>query len=47
MDLSTWSEDTAAIQHPDTPAGDLQTVAVTLTPTLRASPQLFVQVRAN
>ena len=47
MDLSTWSEDTAAIQHPDTPAGGLQTVAVTLTPTLRASPQLFVQVRAN
>ncbi|MCX6873874.1 MAG: Ig-like domain-containing protein [Verrucomicrobia bacterium] len=46
-DLTTWSVDTTAIQHPDTPAGDLQTVVVTITPTLLSSPKLFVQVRAN
>ena len=46
-DLTIWTEDTTAAQYPDTPVGDLQSVGVTLTPSLLSSPKLFIQVRAN
>ena len=47
-DLQTWSEDTGALQEttPDTPAPDIETVEVTLSPTLLDEARLFFRVRA-
>ncbi len=45
-DLSNWTRDEGAIQSPATPVGEVETVAVTLSPALLAEPKLFVQVRA-
>lgn len=46
--LQVWIEDTSADQRPETPdANDVETVAVTLSPELLATPELFVQMRAT
>ncbi|MGB1128456.1 MAG: DUF7594 domain-containing protein, partial [Haloferula sp.] len=47
-DLQTWSEDTGALQEatPDTPVSDVETVDVTLSPTLLDEARLFFRVRA-
>jgi autotransporter-associated beta strand protein len=46
-DLVTWSEDIGAT--PGTPVldGEVETVPVTISPSLLANPKLFIQVRAN
>ena len=45
-DLELWTEDNSAVQTPGTAVNQIETVAVTLSPGLTASPKLFVQVRA-
>jgi len=46
-DLQLWTEDTGAVQLPETPiVSEVETVAVTLSPGLLGAPELFVQVRA-
>jgi autotransporter-associated beta strand protein len=47
-DLSTWNEDTGALQPEGTPDGNgVETINVTLSPALLTNPKLFVQVRAE
>lgn len=45
--LTEWTEDTGAAQSVTGTSGDVETVEVTLTNSLPASPKLFLQVRAE
>ncbi|MCF7732773.1 MAG: hypothetical protein K9N23_13875, partial [Akkermansiaceae bacterium] len=45
-DLATWTEDAGADQNDGGATTDVQTVAVTLTPGLLSTPELFVRVQA-
>lgn len=44
--LTQWTQDNGAVQTPGTAVNQIETVTVTLSPGLTASPKLFVQVRA-
>lgn len=44
-DLGTWTLDPGAVQIPGAPVNGIETVDVTLSPSLLASPRLFIQVR--
>ena len=47
-DLTTWTEDTGALQPDGTPDGNgVETIQVTLSPALLTNSKLFVQVRAQ
>lgn len=46
-DLSSWTQDTGAVQSVNSTSGDVQTVQVTVTGSLLANPKLFIRVRAN
>ncbi len=46
-DLGTWTKDTGAIEGAPVPAGELETVLVTLSSSLLAEPALFIQIRAE
>jgi alpha-galactosidase len=44
--LTTWTQDTGAIQAPAAPVGGVETVTVTLTPALLSNPKLFIRLQA-
>ncbi len=46
-DLTSWSADNGAVQAEPVVNGDVETVAVTLSPSLLTNSKLFMQVRAN
>lgn len=45
-DLDEWSLDNDAVQRPGTAVNRIETVTVTLSPSLLTAPKRFVQVRA-
>jgi hypothetical protein len=45
--MVTWTQDIGAAQSPGVTAGDVETVMVTLSPSLLTSPNLFVRMRAT
>jgi hypothetical protein len=45
--LSAWTEDTGAVQGTPVLNGDVETVPVTISPSLLSNPALFIQVRAR
>ncbi|MCU0796079.1 MAG: autotransporter-associated beta strand repeat-containing protein [Akkermansiaceae bacterium] len=46
-DLGTWTQDTGATEGTITTSGEVQTVPVTISPSLLSNPRLFIQVRAD
>ena len=44
--LTTWTQDTGAIQTPGAAVGGVETVTVTITPALRSSASLFIRLQA-
>jgi alpha-galactosidase len=44
--LTTWTQDTGAVQTPGTPVAEVETVTVNLSPALLGGQRLFVRVRA-
>jgi hypothetical protein len=44
--LTTWTQDTGAVQTASAPVAEVETVAVTLSPARLGGPRLFVRVRA-
>ncbi|MCU0784566.1 MAG: hypothetical protein MUF81_11100 [Verrucomicrobia bacterium] len=45
--LTTWAQDSGAIQTPAAPVADVETVTVTLSPALVTQSRLFVRMRAD
>ena len=45
--MTTWTQDTGAVEGTPTESGAVETVPVTITNTLLANPALFIQVRAQ
>jgi hypothetical protein len=46
-DMTEWNEDRGAIQTVTGASGDMETVGVTLSPSLLQNPRLFLHIRAN
>jgi hypothetical protein len=44
--LTTWAQDTGAVQAPGAPVAEVETVTVNLSPALLGGPRLFVRMRA-
>jgi alpha-galactosidase len=44
--LTTWAQDTGAVQTPGAPVAEVETVTVNLSPALLSGPRLFVRMRA-
>ena len=44
--LTTWTQDTGAVQTPAAAVGGVETVTVTLSPALLSNPKLFIRVQA-
>ena len=44
--LTTWTQDTGAVQTPGAAVGGVETVTVTLSPALLSNPKLFIRVQA-
>jgi len=44
--LTTWTQDTGAIQTPGAAVAEVETVSVTVSPALVTGPQLFIRMRA-
>ncbi|MCL4180955.1 MAG: Ig-like domain-containing protein [Verrucomicrobia bacterium] len=44
--LTTWAQDTGAIQTPGAAVAEVETVSVTVSPALVTGPQLFIRMRA-
>ena len=47
VDLATWTKDDGAVEGSTSLNGEVETVPVTISPSLLANPKLFIQVRAN
>ena len=45
--LVDWTQDVSAVQTPGVPVSDIETVTVTLSPSLLTSPTLFLRLRAT
>jgi hypothetical protein len=45
--LTTWFQDSGAVQTPSAPVAEVETVAVTLSPALVTKPQVFTRIRAE
>jgi hypothetical protein len=46
-DLTTWTQDAGAVQTPNAPVADVETVTVNISPSLLTGPRLFVRLRAQ
>ena len=46
-DLQSWSEDTGAQENAASPVANVESVEITISPSLLSAPKLFVQVRAS
>ena len=46
-DLTTWTQDTGAVEAIPTASGEVETVSITLSSGLPANPKRFVQIRAE